>query len=80
MSISISAAFARLGDDDSAGLAFAVSQVALGEECGGSLENLPRPAYDHGIWIDPASSNYIVLRPETDGSYHPVVGNWRRVR
>ena len=76
----IRAAFDRLADPDRAGHAFSISSVAFGEECGGSLEKIPRPAYAHGIWLDPRSGNYIVLRPETDGAYHPVVTNWTRIR
>lgn len=76
----ISDGLERLGAPDRAGHAFALTQVALGEECGGSLEKIPRPAYAHGIWLDPRSGNYIVLRPEVDGSFHPVVTNWTRIR
>ncbi len=72
--------FERLGDDGGVGMAFAISRVALGEDYAGNLENLPRPAYDHGIWLDPGTGNYIVLRAETDGGFHPIVEKWRRLR
>ena len=61
--------FNVLGEPGREGYAFAITRVALGEECGGNLEKLPRPAYAHGIWLDEVTENFVVVRANADGSY-----------
>jgi hypothetical protein len=76
----IVAMFPKLGDAGPA-MGFAISEAGI--ECFGGLDEmlaaLPTPAYEHALFLDPATDNVIVARPSEDGVYAETEG-WRRLR
>jgi hypothetical protein len=73
--LSTTETFANLGKPEHAGMCFAITHRYLRETWGGDaakmLEGLPRPDYDHRIYLDQLTDNYIVMRPDNDGAYKP---------
>lgn len=80
--------FARLGDPDGIGKAFAITRDAsLSVE---DVSALPKPDYDHQIWLDDITKNFIVVRPDAAGGYWhggrldyrdaKITDAWKRVR
>lgn len=74
---SISEMFTALGDPAHDGAGFAFTNAALKQEFG-DMDALPKPAYEHAIFVDGVTDHYLVLRP-TEGTYGEF-GAMQRVR
>lgn len=64
--------FEALGRPESTGLAFAITRKAA-NELGLTIDTLPRPDYEHRIWLDRLTDNFIVARPDANGVYNSVL-------
>lgn len=74
--------FAELGKSEHVGLAFAITSYGLEDDYGGDFGNVPTPDYEHRIYLDTRTDNYLVLRPAQDGSYYAAESaeGWTRIR
>lgn len=64
--------FANLGKPEHLGMAFAITRHGI--DCNfksveALMKVLPRPDYEHGIWLDEVTDNLLVIRPNADGVY-----------
>ncbi len=81
MRAAIEASFVALGEAPvtPTGLAFAITRKAIADEFGGDTDKmlaaLPRPDYEHAIFHDEITNNYIVARPNAGGKYSH--GTWQ---
>jgi hypothetical protein len=71
-------AFFNLGKPENSGLCFAVTPEALKEFFAGDVENFPKPDFEHAIFKDGLTKNYIVCRPEFGG--YDQWAHWERIR
>lgn len=60
--------FVELGKSGNEGMAFAITRRDFCEVYGSDPANFPKPEYDHAVFLDTATENYIVVRPSADGS------------
>lgn len=71
----LEALFVQLGKPEHAGHAFAMTSEAIddiglfAEDGKLRLEKLPRPDYEHRVYRDTRSGNYLVVRPDATGRY-----------
>ena len=71
--------FERL-KDAGPNMAFAVTRKRIEDEQLGDPATWPEPDYQHGIWRDPYTDNYMVVRAKEDGTYCVPHENMERVR
>jgi hypothetical protein len=71
--------FAELGKPGNEGNAFAITRHAL-VDIGDDVSKWPRPDYEHAIFLDPHSGNYLIERGGRPGGYWCERGAMKRVR
>lgn len=71
-----------LGKPPNVGMCFAITACDMEDEYQGDLSKIPRPGYDHGIWLDTRTDNYLVARPNRNGEYDDLFKShqFKRVR
>ena len=66
------------------GLGFYITRKCVEDEFGGDekkmISRLPRPDYEHRIYKDESTDNYMVLRPGAGNRYWEHVLKMRRIR
>ena len=76
--------FTELGKPGNEGMAFAITLLDFAEVYGSDPANFPNPDYEHGVFLDTATGNYIVVRPTVYGEYDwgktRYVGLFKRIR
>lgn len=79
--------FKALGDatlPDDGGLAFAITLKSINDDFGGDKQKpiaaFPRPDYEHRIYLDEFTDNFIVERPNRAGQYWSWPNKMKRIR
>lgn len=70
--------FLLLAKPENAGHGFAITGLAFASQYGGEF---PRPDYEHRIYADTITANFLVIRPDANGVYWGEdKPEWERLR
>jgi hypothetical protein len=65
-------AFRQLGAPEHVGHAFAFTEETFNVDFGKAIENIPKPDFEHRVYRDTMTGNFLVVRPDKAGTYGSI--------